>query len=91
MIGPFANDDPAVEGQPTNKVCEIEKEPLNFTKYYYGQAGNMFTWRKTERAESVPVDSIHLVHMVKHFASQADQSIAYAVAWVESPWTERLG
>lgn len=85
MIGPFANDDPAVEGQPTNKVCEIEKEPLNFTKYYYGQAGNMFTWRKTERAESVPVDSVHLVHMVKHFASQADQSIAYAVAWVESP------
>ncbi len=85
MIGPFANDDPAVEGKPTNKVCEIEKEPLNFTKYYYGQAGNMFTWRKVERADSVPVDSIHLVHMVKHFASQADQSIAYAVAWVESP------
>ena len=54
MIGPFANDDPAAEGQPTNKVCEIEKEPLNFTKYYHGQAGNMFTWRKTERAESVP-------------------------------------
>ena len=85
LIGPFGNDDPAVEGKPTNKVCEIETEPLNFNKYYYGQAGNMFTWRKTERAESVPWNSIHLVHLIKHFASQAAQSIAYAVAWVESP------